>query len=187
MAKTLEEIVLYSKTIIDQQPWLHDPKCLPIPWRAVEPKRKLKLAVMWNDGLVTPTPPVARALRETVEKLKAAGHELVDWKPTNHTEILTMLRRMFVVDGAKSIRKLLEPTGEPFRPEMEAYEKSQEIGVYEMWQLQTERSELQKNYLDQWNAVGGLDGILCRSPGCLLGSSADHHVANQVPRLHIAQ
>ncbi|KAJ5812227.1 hypothetical protein N7474_008528 [Penicillium riverlandense] len=161
LAKTLEEIVFYSKTIIDQKPWLHDPKCLPIPWRTVESKRRLKLAVMWNDGLVTPTPPVARALKETVEKLKAAGHELVDWEPAGHKDVRDLLRRMFVADGAKSIRKLLEPTGEPFRPEMGSYEKSQEMGVYEMWQLQVERSDLQKSYLDHWNSVGDLDGILC--------------------------
>lgn len=180
MAKTLEEIVLYSKTIIDQQPWLHDPKCLPIPWRSVEPKRRLKLAVIWNDGMVTPTPPVARALKETVDKLKAAGHELVDWNPMSHKEIQPLLRRMFVVDGAKSIRKLLEPTGEPFRPEMEAYEKSQEIGVYDMWQMQAQRSELQKNYLDQWNAMGELDGIL----GRLLSIFINQSLTTVAPRPH---
>lgn len=162
MAKTLEEIALYSKTIIDQQPWFQDPKCLPIPWRAVEPKKHLKLAVCWHDGIVTPTPPVARALRETVQRLRAAGHEIVKWNPEEHKRILTLLRRLFVADGAKSIRGLLEPTNEPFRPEMPSYEESVELGVHEMWQIQAERSELQKHYLDRWNAMGGLDGLICR-------------------------
>ncbi|RMJ26607.1 Acetamidase [Aspergillus sp. HF37] len=161
MAKTLKEIALYSKAIIDQQPWYQDPKCLPIPWRAVEPKKHLKLAVLWHDGIVTPTPPVARALRETVQRLRAAGHEIVEWDPEEHKQILTLLRRLFVADGAKSIRGLLEPTNEPFRPEMPSYEESVELGVHEMWQIQAERSDLQKRYLDRWNAMGGIDALIC--------------------------
>ena len=91
LARTLEDVVLFSKTVVGMEPWRHDPKCLPMPWRAVEPKPKLKLAVLWNDGVVTPTPPVQRALRETVEKLRKAGHEVVDWAPEGHPELTKML------------------------------------------------------------------------------------------------
>lgn len=91
MAKTLDDIVLFSKTIVDAQPWLQDPKCLPIPWRPVEDKKSLKIAVLWNDGVVKPTPPVTRALKETVEKLKKAGHEIVEWNPVLHPKALQLL------------------------------------------------------------------------------------------------
>jgi amidase len=94
MAKTLQDIILYSKAVVDAQPWLVDPKCLPIPWRTVEPKKKLKIAVLWNDGIVMPTPPITRALKETVEKLKAAGHELVNWDPVLHPKALDFLVRI---------------------------------------------------------------------------------------------
>lgn len=57
-----------------------------MPWRTVERKQRLKLAVLWDDGMVRPTPPVRRALRETVEKLRRAGHEVVDWEATGHEE-----------------------------------------------------------------------------------------------------
>ncbi|KAF2196712.1 acetamidase-like protein [Delitschia confertaspora ATCC 74209] len=160
MAKTLEDIILYSKTVIDSQPWLHDAKCLPIPWRPVVPKRKLKLAVMWNDGMVIPTPPVQRALRETVENLKKAGHEIVEWDNSLHPQAVSILSRMFLADGGKSVRALLAPTKEPFRPEMQAYADATDIGVYGMWKLQAERSELQRKYLELWNSYNGLDAIL---------------------------
>lgn len=160
MAKTLPEIELFAKTVVGQEPWIHDPKCLPIPWRSVEPKKTLKIAVLWNDGNVTPTPPVARALKETVEKLKSAGHEIVDWGPTGHQAAVKLLSRKFLADGAKSIRKLIEPTKEPFRPEMKDYEASSEIGVNELWQIHIERNTLQKDYLERWNACEGLDAIL---------------------------
>lgn len=91
MARTLEDITLFSKAVVDAQPWLVDPKCVPILWRTMEPLKKLKIAVLWNDGVVAPTPPVARALKETVEKLKSAGHELVEWDPVLHPKALNFL------------------------------------------------------------------------------------------------
>jgi amidase len=67
---------------------------------------------------------------------------------------------MFVADGGKSVQALLEPTDEPFRPEMGQYKEASELGVHAMWQLQTDRSELQRQYLNQWAAQEGLDAIL---------------------------
>src|SRR6186713_1431228 len=87
-SKSFKDIILFAKTIVDSEPWLLDPKCLPIPWRSVEQKKKLKLAVVWNDPLVIPTPPVTRALKETVEKLKQAGHDIIEWDSTLHPKAL---------------------------------------------------------------------------------------------------
>ncbi|KAL4962410.1 amidase signature domain-containing protein [Aspergillus stella-maris] len=160
MAKTLDEIVLWAKTVVGQQPWLIDPKCLPIPWRPVEVKKPLKIGVLYHDGLVTPTPPVARALEETVSKLKSAGHEIITWTPTEHKDLSGLLAQMFVADGGKSVAKLLEPTGEPLRPEMAMYGDAKELGVHEMWQIHLKRNTLCKSYLDKWNEVG-IDAVLC--------------------------
>ena len=95
-----------------------------------------------------------------MNKLKKAGHELVDWEPKCHTKLLSILDRMFVADGGKSVRKLLESTEEPFRPEMKAYAEAVELGVHEMWQLHLERNTVCKEYLDRWNE-SGIDAILC--------------------------
>ncbi|RAR12273.1 fatty-acid amide hydrolase protein [Stemphylium lycopersici] len=160
MGKSLEDITMYSKAIVDAQPWRLDPKMLPIPWRTVEPSKKLKIAVLWNDGICLPTPPVTRALKETVEKIKKAGHEVLDWDPKLHPTALELLGRMFVADGGKSVEALLGVTGEPFRPEMAQYKDAKELGVYDMWQLHSERSELQRQYLEQWASIEGLDAIL---------------------------
>lgn len=96
MAKTLEDITLYSKAVIDAKPWLLDPTMLPMPWQPFEQKPKLKIAVMWSDGICSPTPPVTRALKETVQKLKNAGHELVEWDPKHmHSKALELLVSTF--------------------------------------------------------------------------------------------
>jgi amidase len=67
---------------------------------------------------------------------------------------------MFVADGGKSVEALLSVTGEPYRPEMQMYAEAKELGVYEMWKLQLERSELQRQYLEQCMSIEGLDVIL---------------------------
>lgn len=160
LARTIDDIILEAKTVVDAEPWLHDPRMVPLPWRDVTLPEKLKIAVMWNDGIVTPTPPVSRALRTTVEKLQAAGHEIVAWDPKDQAQGVRLLGRMFVADGAISIRKELDRTGEPVRPEMQMYADAKELGTYDMWQLHLERTEFQKRYLDRWNDAG-IDAILC--------------------------
>jgi amidase len=160
MAKTLEDIAMYSKAIVDSQPWLLDPKVLPIPWRPVEAKKKLKIAVLWNDGICLPTPPVTRALQEVSHSLKQAGHELIEWDPKLHAKALELLGRMFVADGGESVKALLAPTDEPMRPEMQQYKDAKELGVLSMWKLHLERSEVQRQYLEQWVSYGDLDAIL---------------------------
>lgn len=74
----------------------------------MERTKSLKIGALWDDGFVSPTPPVTRALKETVEKLKAAGHEIVTWPST----VRNTWRCLFLADGGKSARDLLEPTGE---------------------------------------------------------------------------
>ncbi|KAJ9625620.1 hypothetical protein H2203_004379 [Taxawa tesnikishii (nom. ined.)] len=162
MARTLADLELFGKAVVGAQPWRFDPKCVPVPWRSVEDAvgPKLNLGVMWDDGMVVPTPPVARALREAVSKLRDAGHEIVEWPPTLHKEIAEVLGAFFVADGGKSVEKIIKPVGEPWRPEMEAYAQARELGVHELWQLQGKRTQLMKDYLDRWTQAG-IDGIIC--------------------------
>lgn len=57
-----------------------------MPWREDIYKeiqsRKLVVGLMADDGVVKVHPPIERALREVVAKLKAAGHEVVNWEPS---------------------------------------------------------------------------------------------------------
>jgi amidase len=91
MARDLEDIKLFTKTIIDSEPWWVDPKCVAIPWRVIEPPKKLKIGVLWNDGVVMPSPPVRRALSVTVERLRTAGHEVVDWGVEGHAQAADLI------------------------------------------------------------------------------------------------
>ncbi|KAM0337126.1 hypothetical protein ACHAPQ_003401 [Fusarium lateritium] len=177
LARTLKDVHLYSKAVIDAQPWLLDPKCLPIPWRPVQLPEKLKIAFMSHDGMVRPTPPVIRALQIAREKLEKAGHTIVDWDPVDQKEGVELLGRMFLADGGQTIRNELERTDEPWRPEMEAYRTAQDLSTSEMWKLHLERTAFQNRYLDRWNQAG-IDAIICpTTPYSTLRHGSFRHVA----------
>ncbi|KKA24963.1 Acetamidase [Rasamsonia emersonii CBS 393.64] len=57
MTHSPASLELFAKTVVDSQPWLADPKCLPIPWRDAEAQeiaregRKLRIGIMHWDKL----------------------------------------------------------------------------------------------------------------------------------------
>ncbi|PHH68773.1 hypothetical protein CDD82_291 [Ophiocordyceps australis] len=159
LARSLADIELFCKSVIGQEPWRHDTRCLPIPWRQVEAPQRLRIAVLYHDGLVLPTPPVTRALKETVKKLQAAGHDIVEWDPVYNQLSGPLLMRMFVSDGGKTIRQELERTGEPWPLGLEAYRVAKELGTYDLWKLHADRVELSDKVLDCWNKAQ-IDAIL---------------------------
>jgi amidase len=90
---------MFMKAVLDAKPHLREPILYPIPWqdnishlnlRNGQPS--LKIAVMWDDGVVKPHPPVLRALREVTDRLKTLpGVTLVDWTPFKHDEAWDIL------------------------------------------------------------------------------------------------
>lgn len=160
LAGTLQDLELYCRGVLGEKPWLRDPRCLPLPWRTVELAERLRIAVMWHDGMVRPTPPVLRALKVVVGKLTSAGHDIVEWDPVDQARGLALLHRMFLADGGTAIGNEISRSGEPWRPELEPFRTASELGVFDMWKLQMERAEFQNRYLDRWNAAG-IDAILC--------------------------
>lgn len=96
MTRSIDSLINVTKAVIDSNPWDDDPKCSPLIWRDDMFKdaqtRPLVIAVMRDDGVVRPHPPVARVLDEVIQKLARAGHEIVPWKPgTLHQECIDIM------------------------------------------------------------------------------------------------
>jgi Asp-tRNA(Asn)/Glu-tRNA(Gln) amidotransferase A subunit family amidase len=105
-------------TYCNSAPWQNDPSLVPLPWRDIKLPTKLKIGVMWNDGVVTPHPPVRRALEEVVSTLRAQGDqfEVVQWIPLNHAKAYELSMGLYFEDGGKAIKKVLEDGGETPSP-----------------------------------------------------------------------
>ncbi|EER29619.1 hypothetical protein D8B26_003811 [Coccidioides posadasii str. Silveira] len=85
MARTLNDLAYFTRSVIHMKPWKYDNTVHPISWRDEEEDdartKKLRIGVMKSDGVVPPTPAIARAIDTTRAALAAAGHTLVDITP----------------------------------------------------------------------------------------------------------
>lgn len=123
LARSADDIDLFMKSVLAQEPWKYDPDLVPLPWRDVEEPKpsSLKIAVIYDDGLVRPTPPIVRGLKEAVAKLKLAGVEVVEWKNVAVEALIKAAYAGYNADGNFSQRGQIALSGEPLLPLTEKY------------------------------------------------------------------
>ena len=70
------------KAVIDAKPWMKDPLAVCKRWSEYEYRladhgdgKQLCFAVLWDDGIVVPHPPILRGLEMAKQALLAAGHK----------------------------------------------------------------------------------------------------------------
>ncbi|KAF2792885.1 acetamidase [Melanomma pulvis-pyrius CBS 109.77] len=159
MARNVASLVSVTKAVIDAAPWNLDPKCSPVPWRsemfAEVQSRPLVIAVMRDDGVVRPHPPISRVLEDVATKLGNAGHEIITWTPGSlHQECIDIMDQYYTADGGEDIKRDVLAGGEPFIPHVEALvNKGKAISVYSYWQLNKQKLAAQKRFLDLWNST----------------------------------
>ncbi|KAF5231755.1 hypothetical protein FANTH_13277 [Fusarium anthophilum] len=165
LANTAEDLALFQKAVLDQEPWEIETSLLPQPWKqpsSLEPG-SFTIGVMWEDGLVRPHPPVLRALRYAVEKLKAAGITVVDFEPYNHQEGMDIVSKLYFPDCAVTQKDLLEKGGEPVAPLSHfAFNLSppRPLTILENWAFNVRRDALREQY-HKIMKDRGVDFILC--------------------------
>ena len=164
LATSLPALSLFIKTLIAAKPWLVEPSLVPLPWRDGEShlgvtasgSKKLKIGVLWHDGVVKPHPPITWALKEVASKLKGVeGIEVVDWKPYNHDEAWEIIASLYFSDGAKEEKDALEASGEPWRPLSEFIIKEnphvKPHSVEDVWYWTGRRELYRRAYAKLWN------------------------------------
>ncbi|KAJ5623265.1 hypothetical protein N7490_011870 [Penicillium lividum] len=160
MARTMEDVILFSKVFAQRAPWTYDPDCVPLEWREIKP-RTLKLAVAWDDGSARPTPPVKRALEGAVASLKKAGHEIVEWKmtPEDWKELMEIGMGIFLADAGNWLKKPLA-NGEPMPANLIFPLEGTPKTLVELHELHVLRDQLRMKWFQKWKSIEGLDGIL---------------------------
>ncbi|KLO17536.1 general amidase [Schizopora paradoxa] len=178
MTNSIEAVKLFTKSIIDAKPWLKDPLVIKKPWSEDEYNLvdhggrggQLCFAIMWDNEVVRPFPPMKRAMDMTKAALEAAGHKVIVWKAHRHLEIYKNAETIFVADGGEDYRRDCDKSGEPLvismRPDhyddsfpfVDPYVKTlvgplRSHTAYELWQLHKEKRILRKSYLDHWEAT----------------------------------
>jgi amidase len=107
-AHSLRDLELFTRVVLASEPWKRDITLTPLPWRDVDDSGrgagfdgwsgvggKLRVGVMWEDGVVRPVKPTRRTLQTMEDKLRRlSGVELVDFAPESVPEIWKITVRM---------------------------------------------------------------------------------------------
>lgn len=89
LARSARDLELFCRVMLGTEPWLFEPSLLEMPWKkeVAEGKglpERLSIAILYDDGVVAPHPPISSALHRYKEALIAAGHDVIEWKPLDH-------------------------------------------------------------------------------------------------------
>ncbi|KAK9465689.1 amidase signature domain-containing protein [Lipomyces arxii] len=153
MAVSYRDCEMLIRVIADAEPWLYDPSCQYLPWLKLEPlARPLSLGVIRFDGEIQTMPPVTRVLNELVEKLKIAGHDIVELELYRAEEISENAVDFFTADGGKFLESQLEITGEPMSNAVQngGLYPCDKKGLSDFYAYSSVRAELQRDWLRYW-------------------------------------
>ncbi|KAG6879472.1 hypothetical protein C0992_002358 [Termitomyces sp. T32_za158] len=117
MANSMSGVKVFTKAIIDAKPWTKDPLVLRKEWSESEYSlqnhgrgKGLCFAIMWDNGVVRPHPPLQRAMEMTKAALESAGHK---------------------ADGGHDYRVQCELSGEPLITTMIPEDETHPTGLSE--------------------------------------------------------
>ena len=81
LSTSLSGVTTFVRSVLQAEPWRYCPNTFPKPWSQDDYELKTRgggkelcFGIMWDEGSVKPLPPIIRALEETKEALKVAGH-----------------------------------------------------------------------------------------------------------------
>ncbi|KAK0386104.1 hypothetical protein NLU13_5941 [Sarocladium strictum] len=175
MATSVDALKLVSSAILSTKPWLRDPNVAPLPWRSdieqsvlaradkngkaiTRSGKPLKLGFLFNDGFMTPHPPVTRGLQILREALVKAGHTTVDWQPPSHKAAADIHLKFLQSDGAHWIHEQLDLSGEPLiYPLRDIFKLRLPMTAIETEDLSIRGRDACEVYSDYWNSMSSGD------------------------------
>ncbi|KAJ9640388.1 hypothetical protein H2201_002564 [Coniosporium apollinis] len=171
LATTVPSLRLMIKSLLSQEPWLHDPMVNELPWRDEQEKQildlvrpaskggKLAFGVLKHDGAVAPQPPVRRAIEMVVKTLEGLGHEIIEWKPPSHKPINDLALKTWFFDGGTDIIGAFSLSGEPVSKQIGGAfgdKPFEQAKASDIAAVNVAKRELQKEYMEYWNSTKDL-------------------------------
>ncbi|KAF2098368.1 amidase [Rhizodiscina lignyota] len=162
MATSIRDCRLFVKTLMQTGTWRYDSTVVSLPWTNVKAKERLRIAVVENDGIYTPTPPIRRAMKEAATLLeKSKRIEIIPLTLPDVKEHYQNLVSHWAVSGGDHYLEQFARTGEPLVPSLKA------LGLLDMrgttlkgfFDLNVRQAEAAKEYLRLFRD-NNLDAIL---------------------------
>lgn len=114
LARSLDDIKLFCKAALFNDPWKQEPQVIEAPWNnQVKIPERLKIGMVWSDNVVSPHPPITRVLKDIAQKVEHAQHEIRTWDTTLHADIYHTTNRAYFLDGGDEYYEKLGEGAEP--------------------------------------------------------------------------
>lgn len=162
MCRTLRDASLFTKLLLDAQPWLEDPRIIPQRWTGSHTPlpTPLRIGIIEHDGFITPQPPVRRAIAWAKERLSDPEHsslfEIKPFTPHMAKEAWSLARRTYWPDGGSTTLTAIQAGGEPILPLTQSIMSSAAphgmLTAEGLNQLRAQRDHFRLAFADSWNA-----------------------------------
>ncbi|KAI9646465.1 hypothetical protein NHQ30_004458 [Ciborinia camelliae] len=162
LATCMDDVELFCKTLLDAEPWRREVGLIPIPWGSRESggtkneegaaeaaPRKLRIGVIYTDGVHDPHPPISRVLHATTQKLQNAGHTCILFPTHLHLPITKTIDALYLLDAGAEYHSIMAQADEPPTALLSwLLDKptSQTRSIPEQWTLHQQRNKLQNSY-----------------------------------------
>lgn len=171
LATTARSLRFITKSILLKEPWMFDPAVHDIPWRNAKEEDVWKtikdssggltFGVLRKDNVVSPQPPVARAVEMVVDVLEKAGHKTFAWNSPSHNEGIDLVFKTWKYDGGKDVHGDFAKSGEPVAPQVAGFygtEPVEEATATEIAHNNLAHKKWKKEYMDAWNNTASATG-----------------------------
>jgi amidase len=164
LTRSARDLALFMDAVLAGQPWLIEPAALEIPWRPFSTEGQdrtdtLSVAILWDDGVVHPHPPITHALAEAEAALIKAGHDVIRWEllsSPNHQEARDLICKLYFLDGAEQKRQIMRDGHDPLVPQTEfilGFGPHVSLSPSEVWDAHAERDAFRTALLAHWLAT----------------------------------
>jgi amidase len=127
-------------------------------------QKTLRIGILTSDAIVTPHPPILRALHTLATALQSHPNiTTVPFPAHAHSRAWQIISSLYFCDGGAEEKAAIQASGEPMRPLSDFIltenSNAKARSVPEMWRLTCEREAYRAEYARHWNSVGtGLPG-----------------------------
>ncbi|KAI0695647.1 amidase [Cytidiella melzeri] len=159
IATSARDLELFCRVMLHYKPWLVEPALLEMPWKhdtadGLDTPAKLCFAILWDDGVVLPHPPILDALKRTKDALVRAGHQVVNWTPVDHEQAWELICKLYFLDGGEEYREQL--VNDPPVPQTEwmmaqVPNNGRPFSVAEIFKLNLAREAFRVKIATHWN------------------------------------
>ncbi|KAK6382392.1 hypothetical protein LTS17_004279 [Exophiala oligosperma] len=158
LSRSVDGLEVYTRAILDLKPWEWDSTCVEMLWNeeayVTAANKTCCIGMIQNDGVMTPHPPIQRAMGEVKQALLDAGHEVVEVPFFDGTEkFWELATKLFCATGDQEMRELVRASSEPFIQGLMVGGPEDVLSLPEYLALARRIRQLRQTFLERWQAT----------------------------------